>query len=64
MEPRLSTGEVLRYQCTPLPNGGRMLNYMYVTDIVRHADDLDVLRDALDNVRQGITLLTTSLSAS
>jgi PAS domain-containing protein len=61
MDLRLANGEVLRFQCTPLPNGGRMLNYTYVTDIVRHADELEVLRTALDNVEQGITLLDAGL---
>jgi PAS domain-containing protein len=32
MDPRLTSGEVLRFQCAPLPNGGRMLSYIYVTD--------------------------------
>jgi diguanylate cyclase (GGDEF)-like protein len=62
MDLRLASGEVLRFQCTPLPNGGRMLNYTYVTDIVRHADELEVLRTALDNVEQGITLLDAGLT--
>jgi diguanylate cyclase (GGDEF)-like protein len=62
MDLRLASGEVLRFQCTPLPNGGRMLSYMYVTDIVRHADELEVLRTALDNVEQGITLLDAGLT--
>jgi diguanylate cyclase (GGDEF)-like protein len=62
MDLRLASGEVLRFQCTPLPNGGRMLSYIYVTDIVRHADELEVLRTALDNVEQGITLLDAGLT--
>jgi len=62
MDIRQANGEVLRFQCTALPNGGRMLSYTYVTDIVRHADELEVLRNALDNVEQGITLLDTDLT--
>ena len=62
MDLRLASGEVLRFQCTPLPSGGRMLSYIYVTDIVRHADELEVLRTALDNVEQGITLLDAGLT--
>lgn len=54
---RLASGEVLRFQCTALPSGGRVLSYTYVTDIVRHSDELEVLRAALDNVEQGIILL-------
>jgi hypothetical protein len=30
---------VLRFTCTALPDGGRMLSYMPVTDLVRHSDD-------------------------
>ncbi|GGI24958.1 PAS domain-containing protein [Bradyrhizobium guangdongense] len=31
-------GEVLRFVCTALPDGGRMLSYTPVTDLVRHTD--------------------------
>ena len=34
----LRTGEVLRFACTALPDGGRMLSYTPVTDLVRHTD--------------------------
>jgi PAS domain-containing protein len=36
---RLSNGEVLRFSCTALPDGGRMLSYTRVTDLVRHSDE-------------------------
>lgn len=35
----LTSGEVLRFSCTALPDGGRMLSYTPVTDLVRHCDD-------------------------
>lgn len=35
----LADGQVLRFSCTALPDGGRMLSYMPVTDLVRHTDD-------------------------
>jgi len=35
----LANGEVLRFVCTALPDGGRMLVYTPVTDLVRHTDD-------------------------
>ena len=35
----LADGEVLRFACTALPDGGRMLSYTPVTDLVRHTDD-------------------------
>ena len=34
----LANGEVLRFSCTVLPDGGRMLSYTPVTDLVRHSD--------------------------
>jgi PAS domain-containing protein len=35
----LSDGQVLRFSCTALPDGGRMLSYTPVTELVRHSDD-------------------------
>ncbi|MEH2529403.1 PAS domain-containing protein [Bradyrhizobium sp. AZCC 1588] len=35
----LADGQVLRFTCTALPDGGRMLSYTPVTDLVRHTDD-------------------------
>ena len=35
----LADGQVLRFSCTALPDGGRMLSYIPVTDLVRHTDD-------------------------
>jgi diguanylate cyclase (GGDEF)-like protein len=63
LDLRRTNGEVLRMQCTPLPDGGRMLSYTPVTDIVRYADELEVLRDALDHVQDGVILLDADLNA-
>lgn len=60
---RLTSGETIRLQCATLPNGGRMLCYTYVTDIVRYTDELETLRGALDNIQQGIILLDPMLNA-
>ena len=35
----LSDGQVLCFSCTALPDGGRMLSYTPVTELVRHTDD-------------------------
>jgi PAS domain-containing protein len=35
----LADGQVLRFSCTALPDGGRMLSYTPVTELVRHTDD-------------------------
>jgi PAS domain-containing protein len=63
LDLRRSNGEVIRMQCAVLPNGGRMLSYTMVTDIVRHADELEVLRNALDNMSEGVLLLDADLKA-
>ena len=57
LDLRRTNGDVVRMQCAYLPNGGRMLSYTYVTDIVRHFDELEVLRSALDNVSEGVVML-------
>jgi PAS domain-containing protein len=36
---KLKDGRVLRFSCAALPDGGRMLSYTPVTDLVRHTDD-------------------------
>lgn len=63
LDLRRSNGEVIRLQCAVLPDGGRMLSYTYVTDIVRHSDDLEALKSALDNVQDGVVLLDANLNA-
>jgi PAS domain-containing protein len=35
----LADGQVFRFSCTALPDGGRMLSYTPVTDLIRHTDD-------------------------
>jgi len=48
----LANGQVLRFSCTALPDGGRMLSYTPVTDLVRHTDDPDNA-DYLRSLRGG-----------
>ncbi len=36
---KLSDGQVMRFQCMALPDGGRMLSYTPITDVIRHTDD-------------------------
>jgi PAS domain-containing protein len=59
---RLTNGEIIRFQCTKLPDGGRMLSYTDVTDIVARADELQRLHGALDAMEQGIILLDSKLN--
>lgn len=49
---RLSNGRVLRVSCTALPDGGRMLSYTPVTDLIRH-DDAAAQRDYYLSLRDG-----------
>jgi PAS domain-containing protein len=58
---RLASGDIIRFQCTTLPAGGRMLSYTDVTDLVHRADEMESLRAALDNMEQGIILLDRNL---
>ena len=60
---RRSNGEIIRMQCAVLPDGGRMLSYTTVTDIVHRADELESLKAALDNVQDGVVLLDANLNA-
>src|SRR4029079_11981986 len=60
---RLSNGEVIRVQCAALPSGGRMLCYTSVTDLVKDADELAIIRNSLDQMQQGIILLDDLLNA-
>ena len=39
MNIRLADGRVLRFSCAALPDGGRMLSYTPVTDLIRQGDD-------------------------
>jgi PAS domain-containing protein len=64
LDLRRAKGDVVRMQCTPVPDGGRMLTYTEVTDIVRQSDELKLLRDALENVQDGVLLLDSDLHAT
>ena len=61
LDLRLANGEVIRFKCKALPDGGRMLSYVYVTDLVRHSDRLETLRAALDEIDYGVILLDWEL---
>jgi diguanylate cyclase (GGDEF)-like protein len=43
MDLRAADGRVVRTRCNVLPDGGRMLTYGDVTDLVQHADELQAL---------------------
>jgi diguanylate cyclase (GGDEF)-like protein len=64
LDLRRTRGDVIRMHCTPLPDGGRVLTYTEVTDIIRQADELRVVRDALENVQDGVLLLDAELNTA
>jgi PAS domain-containing protein len=59
----LANGEVLRLSCTALPDGGRMLSYTPVTDLVRHTDE-PAMADYFRALRGGERRLVHSLRAA
>jgi PAS domain-containing protein len=59
----LKDGTVLRFSCTVLPDGGRMLAYTPVTDLVRHSDD-PADAEYLRSLRGGDRGLARSLRAA
>ena len=60
----LADGQVMRFSCTALPDGGRMLSYTPVTDLVRHADDPANADTYLALRRGGHRMLTRHLRAA
>jgi PAS domain-containing protein len=44
MDIRHQDGRIIRSQCSILPNGGRMLSYIDVTDLVRRTDEVRIVR--------------------
>ncbi len=59
----LADGQVLRFSCTALPDGGRMLSYTPITDLVRHTDSPDHA-DHYRAMRGGERSLTRQLRAA
>jgi PAS domain-containing protein len=59
----LANGLVLRFICTALPDGGRMLSYTPVTDLVRHNDDPGS-RDYYQALRSGPRNFAKQLGAA
>jgi diguanylate cyclase (GGDEF)-like protein len=60
---RLAAGGIIRTRTYALPQGGRVLIHVDVTDIVRRTDELERLRAALEYVDEGVVLLDPELRA-
>lgn len=63
LDLRRSNGSVLRMQVAVLPDGGRLISYTDVTDIVKHSDELELLQESLDKVDEGIAIFDGDLRA-
>jgi PAS domain-containing protein len=61
---KLKDGKVLRFSCTALPDGGRMLSYTPVTDLVRRTDDPADLEYYLSLRGTGVSGSTPRLRAA
>lgn len=61
---RLSNGQVLRLNCKALPDGGRMLSYTPVTDLIRRDDDASQLDHYLSLRRVGHSASARFLGAA
>ena len=59
----LADGQVLRFSCTALPDGGRMLSYTPVTDLVRHTDPAN-RADYFRSLRSGARRHSRGISAA
>lgn len=57
MELSLSNGRVLSYQCTVLPDGGRMLTYFDITELKRAETELRVYLEGMEASMDGMALL-------
>jgi diguanylate cyclase (GGDEF)-like protein len=63
VEVRFANGKVVHARCTALADGGRLLTYSDVTDIVRRNERFEQLHSALDQVEYGVILLEADLRA-
>ena len=65
---RLNNGEVIRFRCKALPDGGRLLTYGNVSDLVREAEALERLAaidgmTGLNNRRNFLSLAESRMDA-
>jgi diguanylate cyclase (GGDEF)-like protein len=62
-ELRLGDGGIAWAQCAPLPDGGRLMVYTIVTDLVRQNEELSAFRACFDQSDVGLVLLDKDLRA-
>lgn len=63
VDVRFANGKIARARCIALADGGRLLTYTDITDIVRRNEELEQLHTALDQVEYGVILLEENLRA-
>jgi PAS domain-containing protein len=63
VEVRFANGKIARARCVALADGGRLLTYTDITDIVHRNEELKQLHAALDQVEYGVILLDRDLRA-
>jgi diguanylate cyclase (GGDEF)-like protein len=63
VEVRFLDGRIVHAKCTVLPDGGRLLHYSDVTDVLRHKEELQTLHAAIDQIATGVILLDAGLRA-
>jgi diguanylate cyclase (GGDEF)-like protein len=63
VEVRFTSGRIARARCIALADGGRLLTYTDITDIVRRNEELEQLHAALDQVDYGVILLDHAFRA-
>lgn len=62
-EVHFAGGRVARAKCVALPDGGRLLTYTDLTDVVRYNEELATLHAALDQVEYGVIMVDQDLRA-
>jgi PAS domain-containing protein len=56
---KLADGQIMRFRCTALPDGGRMLSYTPITDVIRRTDD-PAMADYYRSLRGGSDVFAPS----
>lgn len=64
VEVRFASGKICLARCIVLPEGGRLLTYTDITEVVRHSEELESMHAALDQAEYGVVLLGDDLRAT
>jgi diguanylate cyclase (GGDEF)-like protein len=64
VEVRFTSGKICLARCIALADGGRLLTYSDITEVVRHNEELESMHAALDQAEYGVVLLDGGLRAT